>query len=44
MDALWMISGAIVVSIVATYLKIRRPTTTNLGSVSRDWVVRHSGD
>jgi hypothetical protein len=44
MDTLWMISGAVVVSIVAALVKTRRPTPMNLGSVSRDWVVRHSAD
>ena len=44
MDALWIISGAVVVSIVGTFLRIRRHATSNLGSVSRDWVVRHMGD
>ena len=44
MDALWMISGALVLSIVAALFKARRPTPANLGYVSRDWVIRHSAD
>jgi hypothetical protein len=44
MEALWMISGAVVVFIVATLFKSRRSTRMNLGSVSRDWVIRHSND
>jgi hypothetical protein len=44
MDTLWMISGAVVVSIVAALVKTRRATPTNLGYVSRGWVVRHSAD
>jgi hypothetical protein len=44
MDALLMISGAVVVSIVAALVKARRATPANLGFVSRDWVIRHSGD
>jgi hypothetical protein len=44
MDTLWMISGAVVVSIVAALLRSRRSTSTNLGYVSRDWVIRHSAD
>jgi hypothetical protein len=44
MDTLWMISGAVVVSIVAALFRSRRAATTNLGSVSRDWVMRHSAD
>jgi hypothetical protein len=44
MDALWMISGAVVVSIVAALFRSRRAAATNLGCVSRDWVMRHSAD
>ena len=44
MDTLWMISGAVVVSLVAAFLKARRATPTSLGYVSRAWVVRHSAD
>ncbi len=44
MDTLWMISGAVVVSIVAALFKSRRATPANLGCVSRDWVMRHSAD
>jgi hypothetical protein len=44
MEALWMISGAAVVSLVTALLRFRRSTPTNLGYVSRDWVIRHSAD
>jgi hypothetical protein len=44
MDALWMISGAVVVSVVAALFKSRRTTPASLGYVSRDWVMRHSAD
>jgi hypothetical protein len=44
MDTLWIISGAVVVFIAATLFKSRRSARMNLGSVSRDWVIRHSSD
>jgi hypothetical protein len=44
MDTLWVISGAVVVSIVAALLRSRRTAPTNLGYVSRDWVMRHNAD
>jgi hypothetical protein len=44
METLWIISGAVVVSVIASILRIRRSTAPNLGSVSRDWVIRHEGD
>ena len=44
MDTLWMISGAVVVSIVTALFRSRRAAPTNLGYVSRDWVIRHSAD
>ena len=44
MDTLWMISGAVVVSIVAAVFRSRRASPTNLGYVSRAWMMRHSAD
>jgi hypothetical protein len=44
MDALWMIAGAVVLSVVATLLKSRRSTPASLGYLSRDWVMRQSDD
>lgn len=44
MDTLWMISGAVVVSIMAAIFKSRRTAPASLGYVSRDWVMRHSAD
>jgi len=42
MDTLWIVSGAVVVSIVATVMRTRRSTPRNLGFVSRNWILRHS--
>ncbi len=44
MDTFWMISSAVVVSLVAALFRSRRTTPTNLGYVSRDWVIRHSAE
>lgn len=44
MDTLWMISGAVVVSLVAAFFRSKRATPAGLGYVSRAWVVRHSAD
>jgi len=44
METLWIISSAIVISLVAGLVKLRRPAVRNLGYVSRDWVVRHGMD
>jgi len=44
MDALWIVSSALVLSIVAAIIKTRRSAPRNLGFVSRDWVIRHGTD
>ena len=44
MDALWILSSGLVLSIVAAVVKTRRSAPKNLGFVSRDWVVRHGTD
>jgi urea transporter len=44
MDVLWILSSAVVLSIVAAVMKTRRAAPRNLGFVSRDWVVRHGTD
>ena len=44
MDAVWILSGAVIVSIVAALFRTRRSAPLNLGSVSREWVMRHSSD
>jgi hypothetical protein len=44
METLLIISGAVVVSLVAAVVKIRRLPPRNLGYVSRDWVIRHGMD
>ena len=44
MDALWMLSSALVLSVVAAVIKTRRSAPRNLGFVSRDWIVRHGSD
>jgi hypothetical protein len=44
MDTLWILSGAVVLSIVAAVIKTRRSAPRNLGFVSRDWVIRHGTD
>ena len=44
METLWVISGALVLSIVAAAFKSRRSAQANLGSVSRDWIMRHGAE
>ena len=44
METLWIISGAVVVSIVAVAFKSRRPAQTTLGYVSRAWIMRHDAE
>jgi hypothetical protein len=44
MDALLIVSSAVVLSIVAAVIKTRRSAPRNLGFVSRDWVIRHGTD
>ena len=44
METLWIITSALVISVVAGLVKLRRPAVRNLGYVSRDWVVRHGTD
>lgn len=44
METLWIISSAVVVSLVAAAAINRRSSPRNLGYVSRDWVMRHSLD
>jgi len=41
METLWVISSAVVVSIVAAVIRTRRSGPTNLGFVSRAWVMKH---
>lgn len=41
METLGIISTAVVVVLLAAFLKNRRPAARNLGYVSRDWVMRH---
>ena len=42
METLWVISSAVVVSIVAAVFRTRRSGPTNLGFVSRAWVMKHA--
>ena len=44
MDAVWILSCAVIVSVVAALFRHRRPAPVNLGSVSREWVMRHSSE
>jgi predicted exporter len=44
METLWIISTAVVVSLIAAAFRSRRSSPRNLGYVSRDWVMRHSTD
>ncbi len=44
MDALWMLSSTVVLSIVGVVVKMRRSQPRNLGFVSRDWIVRHGSE
>ena len=44
METFLIISSAVVVSLVATFVKIRKLPQRNLGYVSRDWVMRHGMD
>ena len=44
METLWILSSAVVVSLVAAAVKNRKSSPRSLGYVSRDWVMRHSLD
>ena len=44
METLWIISTAVVVSLIAAAFRNRKSSPRNLGYVSRDWVMRHSMD
>jgi hypothetical protein len=44
MDALWILSSAVVLSVMAAIIKSRRSPPRNLGFVSRDWILRHGSD
>jgi hypothetical protein len=44
METLWIISSAVIVSVVTAIVKSRKTAARNLGYVSRDWVVRHGTD
>jgi hypothetical protein len=45
MDAVWILSGAVIVSVVTALFRNRRAAASlNLGSVSREWVLRHSSE
>jgi hypothetical protein len=44
MEAFWIISSAVVFSLVAAFFRNRKSAPRNLGYVSRDWVVRHGVD
>jgi hypothetical protein len=44
MEAFWIISITVVVSLVGAIFRNRKSAPRNLGYVSRDWVVRHGVD
>jgi hypothetical protein len=44
MDTLWIVSSAVILSIVGAIIKTRRSAPRNLGFVSPDWVMRHGTD
>jgi len=44
METLWIISSAVIVSVVTAIVKSRKTAARNLGYVSQDWVVRHGTD
>jgi hypothetical protein len=44
METFWMISSAVVVSLVGAIVRNRKSAPRNLGYVSRDWVMRHDID
>jgi hypothetical protein len=44
METLWIVTTAVIVSLIAAAFRNRRSSRRNLGYVSRDWVIRHSTD
>jgi len=44
METFWIISSAVVVSLVGVIFRNRKSASRNLGYVSRDWVMRHGVD
>ena len=44
METFWIISSAVVVSLVGAIVRNRKSAPGNLGYVSRDWVMRHGVD
>ena len=44
METFLIISSAVVVSLVGAFVRNRKSAPTNLGYLSRDWVIRHGVD
>lgn len=44
METLWIISSAVVVSVVTAVIRSRKSAPRNLGFVSQGWVARHAMD
>jgi hypothetical protein len=44
METFWIISSAVVVSLLGAIVRNRKSAPRNLGYVSRDWVMRHGVD